>query len=619
MDKTGKIAVTIICVLLAYFTFIDTPKAPPAEPNNTSENSSTETPSTPAKKSSADALQEVAKTADQVVNTSSSEKAPETAEAIKAVTKSEPIVFKHDDSDQFVALIDPARGLLTVEMGEHKTENTEEAPKLKLGSETFPSLGLSGQAKDWQYTVPELKGTKTKDGKAYKQFTVTRNVIGQNLKLIQTWTLKENESFHYLYNVTLENTGKEEINFPNLRLNIGQMMPISTAEGFFAQQASGIDQAFDAYLPQSKEIETEIFNSILGDIQESEQEQKLMPGQGEYELEYDKEDNDGFKWLAVKNQYFVSIIDSQKENFDKAFIGYSEIFKTVRNEDGVESKQTINVLKAEGQFKAFSIKPGASHQFQLDCYTGPQSYEELTKLGDKKDGVMQLNFFIKWKIGWLGLLSSIILKALLLIESYVGNFGIAIILLTILIKLCFWRLTNKSNESMKKMQTLGPQMKELKEKYKDNPQQMQQETMKLYRENGVNPLGGCLPMLLQMPVFIGLFNTLRGAIELRHSSFLWIQDLSQPDTIAEIAGFPINPLVVVWAGLMLFQQKMMPSSANQDPMQKKMMMFMPVMMLFFCYSMPSGLTLYWTFQSIMTITQYRMNNNNTATPEAAKA
>ena len=617
MDRTGKIAVAVICVLLGYFTFIATPVTSPAETETSETPSSQTTPQT--KPSSEQALQQVAETANKAVTeTSSAPAKEETSKALQAVTQSEPVVFKHEDSDQFVALIDPARGLLTVEMGDHKTENTNEAPQLKLGSEKFPSLGLSGQAKDWQYSAPVVTGTKTTDGKAYKQLTVTRSVIGQPLKLVQSWELKDNETYHYLYKVTLENIGSEEIQFPNLRLNIGQMMPISTAEGFFAQQASGIDQAVDAYLPDSKEIETEIFGSILGDIQESEQEQRLMPGQGEYEIEKD-EDEDGFKWIAVKNQYFVSIIDSQKENFKKAFIGYSEINTTVRNEEGVENEKTVNVLKAEGQFKAFSLKPGASHQFELDCYTGPQSYEELTKLGNKKDGVMQLNFFIKWKIGWLGLLSSMILKALLLIESYVGNFGIAIILLTVLIKLCFWRLTNKSNESMKKMQTLGPVMKELKEKHKDNPQMMQQETMKLYREHGVNPLGGCLPMLLQMPVFIGLFNTLRGAIELRHSSFLWVQDLAQPDTIAVIAGLPINPLVICWAVLMLLQQKMMPSSATQDPMQRKMMMFMPVMMVFFCYSMPSGLTLYWTFQSIMTITQYRMNNKNTSTPEATKA
>lgn len=615
MDKTGKIAVTIICVLLAYFTFQTGSqtqlKSTDSDPKV--ENTSSQTQNT---LSTEEALEKTAKTVDQVLKDSTTPAKTVTEEL--AVTSAEILTLKHDKSDKFVALIDPARGLLTVEMGDHRTDIDKDSPQLKLGSDKIASLGLTGDAKDWKYSAPVISGDKTSDGKAYTKLTVTRKVLGQDLNIIQTWELKEHENYHYLYTVNLENTGSKDINFTDLRLNIGQMKPISTAEGFAAQQASGVDQAIDAYLPKSEEIETNIFTSILSDIEETEENQKLMPGQGLYQIEKDEEE-DGFKWIAVKNQYFVSIIDAQKQLFDKAYIGYTPVTTTTRDEDGLEKKHTSQIIKAEGSFAPFTIKSGASQQFDLDCYTGPQSYEELKTLGDKKDGVMQLNFFIKWKIGWLGLISSFILKALLLLNKYVGSFGIAIILLTVLIKLCFWRLTNKSNESMKKIQTLGPQMKELKEKFKDEPQRMQQETMKLYREHGVNPLGGCLPMLLQMPVFIALFNTLRGAIELRHSSFLWVSDLSQPDTICTIAGLPINPLVMVWAILMLLQQKVMPSTA-QDPMQKKMMMFMPVMMLFFCYSMPSGLTLYWTFQSIMTITQYRMNNRkNTATLEATKA
>ena len=163
---------------------------------------------------------------------------------------------------------------------------------------------------------------------------------------------------------------------------------------------------------------------------------------------------------------------------------------------------------------------------------------------------------------------------------------------------------------MKKMSKLSPKIKELGEKYKDDPQAKQQEIMKLYREAGVNPIAGCLPMLLQMPVFLALFNALRGAIELRHSEFLWVADLSQPDTVFTLFGLPIRPLAIAWAVSMFLQQKIVPSTADET--QKKIMMFMPVFMLFFLYGMPSGLTLYWTFSTLMSILQYYINNKKTS-------
>ena len=238
-------------------------------------------------------------------------------------------------------------------------------------------------------------------------------------------------------------------------------------------------------------------------------------------------------------------------------------------------------------------------------------------MNHNKKGVMQLNLFMFYKVGWIGFISELMLKALLWFYSFIGSYGLSIIMLTIIVKALFWRMTNKSTESMKKMSTLSPKIKELNEKYKDNPQVKQQKIMELYREAGVNPVAGCLPLFLQMPVFIALFNALRGAIELRHSEFLWIADLSQPDTIFEIAGLPIRPLAIAWAVSMFLQQKIVPSTADET--QKKIMMFMPVVMLFICYGMPSGLTLYWTFSTFMSILQYYLNNKKASANETQTA
>jgi YidC/Oxa1 family membrane protein insertase len=154
---------------------------------------------------------------------------------------------------------------------------------------------------------------------------------------------------------------------------------------------------------------------------------------------------------------------------------------------------------------------------------------------------------------------------------------------------------------MKRMQKVQPQMKEIREKYKKDPQTMNAKVMELYRKEKVNPLGGCLPILLQIPVFIALYSTLNGAVELRQVPFWWINDLAKPDTVAVVLGLPINPLVIVMTSLMVLQQRLTPSA--MDPTQQKMMMFMPIMMLFILYNLPAGLTLYWTVSQILAILQ----------------
>jgi YidC/Oxa1 family membrane protein insertase len=190
------------------------------------------------------------------------------------------------------------------------------------------------------------------------------------------------------------------------------------------------------------------------------------------------------------------------------------------------------------------------------------------------------------------------------LKEWCGSYGIAIILLTIIVRVVFWPVTQKANNSMRKMQKVGPMVKELKEKYKDNPQLMNQKMMELYRQEKVNPLGGCLPMLLQFPVFIALYSTLEAAVELRNVPFLWAKDLSQPDAIGpEIWGFSLHPLILISTGLMVLQMKLTPQAG--DPLQRKLMMFMPLIMLIFFYNFPSGLALYWTVNNILSILQMK--------------
>ena len=173
---------------------------------------------------------------------------------------------------------------------------------------------------------------------------------------------------------------------------------------------------------------------------------------------------------------------------------------------------------------------------------------------------------------------------------------------------------------MKKMQQVQPKLKEIKEQYKDNPQLMNAKMMELYRTEGVNPFGGCLPLLLQLPVFIALYTTLDGAVELRQVPFWWSPDLAGPDTVCHIPLYfydlPVNPLVIIMTVLMVIQQHITPMGG--DPMQKKMMMWMPVVMLLLFYDLPSGLTLYWSISNLFSIIQLLIQKRGSTPADATE-
>lgn len=261
---------------------------------------------------------------------------------------------------------------------------------------------------------------------------------------------------------------------------------------------------------------------------------------------------------------------------------------------------------------AFNLAAGETYKYPFKLYAGPKDYKRLQKFDQGQTAVMH------W--GWFEWIAELLLKTMGLLHKIAPNYFFVIIIITIIIKLLFWPLTAMSNRSMKGMQALSPKMTALREKFKDEPQKLNAEMMKLYKEHKVNPMAGCLPTVVQIPVFIGFYYMLRSAIELRMDGFLWIHDLSQPDTIAHIAGFALNPLPILMGATMIWQMKITPSAG--DPMQQKMMMFMPLMFLFFCYGMPSGLVLYWTVQNIFTIVQMKMTKlgvPGTKPPPAASA
>lgn len=291
-------------------------------------------------------------------------------------------------------------------------------------------------------------------------------------------------------------------------------------------------------------------------------------------------------WAAYEDNYFITAIMPAGEG--NRSVQMSAVGETVRT------------VITEGEV---ILSPGTPVDFSYSLYFGPKKLSILKQVGH--DLSTSINF------GWFDVLAKPMLWLLNFFYDYIKNYGIAIILLTILIKGVFWPITQKGMKSMKNMQKLQPKVAKLKEKFKDDPQKMNQEMMALYKTYKVNPLGGCLPMLLQIPFFFALYKVLLMSIELRHAPFmLWINDLAAPDRlwigfdIPYLHGIPV--LTLLMGGSMYLQQKMTPTTA--DPTQARIMQMLPIIFTFMFLNFASGLVLYWFVNNLLSILQQQLIN-----------
>lgn len=299
-------------------------------------------------------------------------------------------------------------------------------------------------------------------------------------------------------------------------------------------------------------------------------------------------------WVALKSRFFATLTMPSDPLPARLIV--------TRN----PTARTLEVISVGGALErpVLELVPGTVKELATRLYVGPKELSSLNAFGAHAGSIMDFGMFA-WLCGPL-------LWVLNFFYGLIPNYGVAIILLTLLVRVAFWPLTHKSTVSMRKMGVIQPQIKELQKKFKDQPQKLQQETFKLYREHKVNPFSSCLPMLVQIPIFIALFTVLRAAVELRFASFLWISDLSQPENLlAGVLPMPLNILPILTAVTMGLQTHLSPSTG--DPAQKKMMTWMmPIMLLFMFYSMPSALCLYWTVSQALSILQMWHIQHSTA-------
>ena len=292
------------------------------------------------------------------------------------------------------------------------------------------------------------------------------------------------------------------------------------------------------------------------------------------------------RWIAIQDRYFMSSI--MPKNYQEASM------RLFINQD--------DILEAQYMQSESVINPGTQHTFEFELFFGPKSMKILSKSDYDLDKAINFGMFdfIAKPCVWI----------MNFIYGFIPNYGVAIILLTLLTKILLWPLGTKSYKSMGEMKKIQPLMAEIREKYKSDKKRMNQEVMGLYKTYKINPMGGCLPMVAQIPVFFALYRMLYEAIELRHAPFFgWINDLSAPDRLFHFNfsipfmqppyGIPI--LTLIMGASMLLQQKMSPPPG--DPAQAKMMMFMPIIFTFIFINFSSGLVLYWLINNLLSISQ----------------
>ncbi len=386
---------------------------------------------------------------------------------------------------------------------------------------------------------------------------VFSSVTAEGLQLIQTFRFYPDQ-----YKIDLDINVKNQTEIPAKGVFTAELNTLSTTE----------KKGYYSYVGLVLLLNNELMEMEIEEVSEK------------------KESKGRISWVAYEDDYFISAVIPE-ELKQGTFKG---------------SLSTSGVLKGKYLASPVTLSPLQQETSLYTLYFGPRDLEILKEIGSDLDRAIDF--------GWFDIIAKGFLYLLLFFNKYINNYGVSIILLTALVKIILWPLSHKSYKSMKEMQKLTPIMAKIREKYKNDKQKMNQEIMSLYKTYKVNPMGGCLPMLVQLPVFFALFRLLGSSIELRHAPFmLWITDLSAPDRLFTFSftipfmtppyGIPV--LTLLMGASMFIQQKMTPTPG--DPAQAKMMMFMPILFTFMFINFPSGLVLYWFINNILSIgQQYRI-------------
>jgi YidC/Oxa1 family membrane protein insertase len=400
-------------------------------------------------------------------------------------------------------------------------------------------------------------------------------------------------------NDTLTNTGTADVTLPAYTLSVGRAEPIydPITEWSKARTAS----RFNLQYLGSGWLAGKFHLTTISDFNPSSIPLigiKTRDGKDAFSSQVI--DQASLRWIGVENQFFTVLLTPAAElSIDHGeFACFNQ-----RDANGYILTTEDPDIEASAAFSAVSVPAGKAVTLNYGIYAGPKDFNRLDALGADQGELMNY--------GWFELLIVPMLTVLHFWFLIFHNYGVAIILLTLMIKAITWPLQSIANHSGKRMQALAPKLKELQAKYKETPEKLQTETFALYKEYGVNPFGGCLPALIQMPVFFSLYFMLQNAVELRGQSFLWVHDLTKPDTVLTLPflflGFhlALHPLPIMVTGLTMVMMRMTPQIG--DPTQAKIAQIMPLVFLFIFYNFAAALSLYYVINNCVSIVQIYRN------------
>ena len=471
-----------------------------------------------------------------------------------------------------------------------KTTGSDALATLNTHS-VVPTLAILGD--------PQLEG----DGNFTLTLTATGSVqaeksLADGLRIIKTFQLSSN----YMVNATvrLENRTSQPMKLPAQEWALGTATPMDVDDngmvvGAMWYDGTGVQDCAPSWFGGSG------FACMRG----APRSEYLVGSNNVY-------------WAAIHNQFFTLIAMPPTNQPAQQIVARPVALPWLITDPNAAVPLGVQTAMI---YPGQTITANSGVERSLVLYAGPKEYRLLARIGEdlQNHADLVMNFGSGFS-SFFGI-GTFFAKALLLGMNGIHDlttlgYGWTIVLITILLRGLFWPLTAASTRSMKRMQALSPKLKALQEKYKDDVQKLTAKQWELYKENKVSPLSGCLPMLIQMPVFIGFFTMIRSAIELRGAHFLWVSDLSKPDTLFLIpgTGIPFNLLPLFMVAAMIWQAHLQPPSPGMDPGQQKMMRFMPLMLLLFLYNYSSGMALYMTVSTLAGVLQNKMTNVTPATP-----
>ncbi len=451
------------------------------------------------------------------------------------------------------------------------TSREDESPYVMNGNRVAPALeltGLPGLNKDTAYQLVEQTDSNTVE---------FRTVVQENLQVTRRYVIhqetEKEQPYLIRHEIEFRNLTDKSLPIGDFNLNAGTVAPAGPQDvrlltfGYF----DGEDTEFTA----------------LGKFDGSSIPFFSSPPRSSIS------ENRTLEWISVKNQFFITILkpDIPGSGYYSQPVTFPQL-----NVDGTPKRGMTGSMEMD----SFTLAPSDTQTFGFDFYIGPKEFNRISRVGAETEANMQF--------GFVSAISKVLLTMMNGFFSFIPNYGVAIVLLTLAVKIVFLPINLMSSRSMKRMSKLQEPMKSVNEKFADNPQKKQMLMMELYKLNKVNPVAGCLPMLIQIPIFFGLFYMLQSAAELRLAPFLWVPDLSMQEGLFTLPfhipfmGNQFNILPIVYLVSLVIQMGMMPTP-SVDNAQVKMMKFMPYIFFPIIYTFASGLVLYWTINNIFTIGQ----------------